>query len=76
MINEYAGMRIVVSENCVKQVSDPVKPSRHRSKRIWKKLLSRTHSEPAIFHINGMLMMHPVTYQELKRKLRENGDSV
>lgn len=68
----FNGMKVVVSETCLKQVSDPVKPSKHRSKRILKKLLKRTHSEPAIFNINGTLYMHPVTYLELKRKLEHD----
>jgi len=72
----YGGMRIIVSETCLKDVPNKIKPSRHRSKRILKKLMKQTHREPAIFNINGSLIMHPVHYEELKRKFRENGNLI
>jgi hypothetical protein len=72
----FNGMRVVVSEHCLKDVPNDIKPSRHRSKRVLKKLMKRTHREPAIFSINGTLMMHPDTYLEFKRKLKENDNFV
>ncbi len=47
--------------------------SRHRSKRIEKKLLRRHggefHPEPAMLHFGDGIVCHPALYAELKREM-------
>jgi hypothetical protein len=56
--------------------------SRHRSRRIHKKLVKRHggvfRMKPGAFQVGDQIFMHPVLYEDLKRheavKLRENSD--
>lgn len=52
---------------------DPIPFSRHRSRRIWKKLLQRQArtrrkvERPGAFSFQGRMIIHPAVYRELQR---------
>jgi hypothetical protein len=65
--------RIICSDAALKETRERLFPaSRHRSKRIHKKLVKRFGGEfrkvPAIFRLsNGDLVAHPALYREIQR---------
>jgi hypothetical protein len=73
VIGSFGGMRIICDPNALKDTIDRTFPvSRHRSARTHKKLIKRFGGEfrkgPAIFQINGCLIVHPSLYQQLERR--------
>lgn len=69
------GMHIMVSEYALKDTDQRLFPvSRHRSKRVRKKLVRRFGGEfkrvPCIFQTPRGLIAHPVMYDQLKRELQ------
>lgn len=71
------GVRIIQTEAALKDTTEPnFPPSRHRSKRIFKKLLKRHGYKkvPAIWHLpNGTISAHPVLYQQIRLELDRAG---
>lgn len=60
----YQGVRVIFTETALEKSAERLFPeSKHRSKRILKKLLRRFGGEfrmvPAIFMINGEIYAHP-----------------
>jgi len=75
MLGTFAGMEIRVSDLATEFVGhsfDPIPYSRHRSKRIWKKLLKRqrlTRREirnPCMYKLYDRLIVHPAVMKELR----------
>lgn len=63
-------MNIIFDSNCTKNTKERNFPeSKHRSKRILKKLLKRYKhefkQEPAMFQTNDFIISHPIFKQEL-----------
>lgn len=78
-IHAFMGMDIVVSPFCFEVVmtNDRLFPaSRHRSKRIHKKLVKRYGGEfkvvnkPAIWQMRDKIVVHPTLFEELKKKCK------
>jgi len=75
MIGTYAGMRVISDPNALEKTKERLFPeSRHRSKRVLKKLIKRHGGEfrmqPCAFQIGrDTLVMHPTLYQQLVREL-------
>lgn len=71
----FGGYRVVESVHALEPVNatiwDEPKFSRHRSRRLWKKLrkkTARSHpGNPCIYQANGMLIVHPALMPELRR---------
>lgn len=68
------GLRISVSDFALKETDERLFPeSRHRSKRIRKKLMKRFGGEfkkvPCIYKTPHGLVAHPTMYDQLKREL-------
>ena len=62
------GTRIIETEAALADTDEPnFPPSRHRSKRLHKKLLKRHgyKKQPCSWHIGGVIYMHPVRYREM-----------
>ena len=78
MVTDYMGMRVVITPNAVDEYwyCPLPKPSRHRSRRLWKKLTRGTRGdpwirllarrEPAAYTLQGKLYVHP----DLESRLR------
>lgn len=70
-------MRVLPSPYALAETTERNFPvSRHRSKRVHKKLVKRFQGEfrkePAMFRLpDGTIIAHPDRYQELKRLIRE-----
>ena len=69
----YAGHEVVITLNAMCETEVRLFPeSKHRSKRIRKKLLKRFGGEfkmePAAFQVGNRIVMHPSLYEELKLK--------
>ncbi len=76
MTDSFLGLKIVVSQHAVRiTVSEErlFPASRHRSARIYKKLLKRYGGEfkikitPISYQIGNTLIMHPTIYEDFKR---------
>lgn len=72
-INNF-GVRIMVSDHALKDTDQRLfSASRHRSKRVHKKLIKRFGSEfkrvPCIYKTPQGLAVHPTMYAQLKREL-------
>ena len=70
-IGMFAGMQVIVSEAAV--TKERLFPeSKHRSRRVHKKLVKRFGGEfrrvPAAFMVGGRAIMHPDYYAELRRR--------
>ena len=73
-MHTFNGLPIIVSSNALQESDERLfPPSRHRSKRIHKKLVKRFGGEfrkvPAIWQCASGLFVHPTMYEELKREL-------
>lgn len=72
---DFTGMRVVVDPNALEETDERLFPvSRHRSKRVHKKLMKRFGSEfrkvPAAFRVGrDMIIVHPVMYEKLRQQL-------
>jgi hypothetical protein len=67
-------MPIIVSDHALKETTERLFPaSRHRSKRIHKKLLKRFGGEfrkvPAIWKTPNSIIMHPELYAQMKERM-------
>jgi len=67
----FGGLPIIVSDHALKETTERLFPvSRHRSRRVHKKLLKRFGSEfrkvPAIWKTPNSLIMHPTLYAQMK----------
>lgn len=76
MLNSFNGMQIFVSGSALETTNERLFPaSRHRSKRIRKKLIKKHGGEfrtvPAIFRMRDRLIMHPAQYAKLRAHLGE-----
>jgi hypothetical protein len=72
----FFGLRIIVSEYALQETTERLFPvSRHRSKRIHKKLVRRFGGEfrkaPAIWKTPSGIVMHPDQYAALRARLAE-----
>jgi hypothetical protein len=70
----FNGVPIIVTPDALKETEERLFPeSKHRSKRIRKKLVKRFGGEfrkvPCIWQGPGKLFVHPTMYVELKREL-------
>ena len=79
MINPFADLRILTSPHAYKIVVTDERlfpASRHRSKRVHKKLIKRYGGEfkvihkPAIWKMRDKSVMHPTLFEELKKRDR------
>lgn len=71
----FGGIPIHVHNRCLKDTDTRLfPPSRHRSRRIRKKLIRRHGGEfkqvPAIFQTARGFVCHPALYHQLKEALR------
>jgi hypothetical protein len=67
----FGGLPIIVSDHALKETTERLFPaSRHRSKRLHKKLLKRFGGEfrkvPVIWKTPHSLIMHPALYAQMK----------
>lgn len=67
----FNGMQVIVDANALADTKvRNFRESRHRSPRIYKKLIKRFgglyKKEPAMWRIGNKLVVHPVRYAELK----------
>lgn len=79
LFSPMSGISIVYSEYCLKEGEERLFPvSRHRSKRIHKKLIKRFGGEfrkvPAIFKTPQGIIMHPNFRAEFERNLEESSN--
>lgn len=70
----YGGMRLIFSADVLKETDERTFPvSRHRSKRIHKKLVKRFGGEfrkvPAIFSTRDTIFAHPSFRAEIERQI-------
>ena len=70
------GLEIVVSDLALKDSDERLFPqSRHRSRRIHKKLVKRFGGEfrkvPCVWRMEGKILMHPTLYAELQQQTAE-----
>lgn len=68
----FNGLEVICDPNCLADTKERTFPvSRHRSRRVHKKLVKRFggefRKEPAMFQIMGRIVAHPVRYAELRR---------
>jgi hypothetical protein len=71
----FNGCRVVVSEAALAETTERNFPlSRHRSRRVHKKLVKRFggefRKEPAIFQTPDSFIMHPTRWVEVEREMR------
>jgi hypothetical protein len=69
------GMHVTISPMCMTPSKEPAFPvSRHRSRRIHKKLERRHGAQfpmlPACLEINGRLFVHPQIWDQIKREMK------
>lgn len=67
----FNGIEVIQDPNALANTTERTFPlSRHRSRRIHKKLVKRFggefKKEPAIFQIQGRIFAHPARYAELR----------
>lgn len=72
------GLKIMASEYALEETNVRTFPaSRHRSRRVHKKLVRRFGGEflkkPAIFHTPLGLICHPTLYADLQRRIEQVG---
>lgn len=64
--------RIIVSAEATKRGDRLFPPSRHRSRRIWKKLVKRHGGEfrllPAMYKLGENMVVHPALAAEVERE--------
>ena len=70
------GLEIVVSELALKETDERLFPaSKHRSRRIHKKLVKRFGGEfrkvPCVWRMADKIIMHPALYVEFQRQMSE-----
>ena len=71
------GLNVIEAPHAVEVVFEqpPIRPSKHRSARVLKKLKRRpgwyTH-RPSAYRMGNKLFIHPTLLLELRRKLKEN----
>ena len=74
MTDRLGGLPIIVSNMALKETTERLFPaSRHRSRRVHKKLLKRFGSEfrkvPAIWKTPHSIIMHPELYAQMKERI-------
>jgi hypothetical protein len=74
MTEHLGGLSIIVSEMALKETAERLFPaSRHRSKRVHKKLLKRFGGEfrkaPTIWKMPNSIIVHPVLYLQMKERV-------
>lgn len=74
----YAGLRVIEDANAREHVADDIfwpRPSRHRSRRILRKLLRRwakPRFEPMAYQLrNGTIVAHPSIVAALRARTRQ-----
>lgn len=72
----WSGLRIIVSDRALLETQERLFPeSRHRSRRLHKKLVRRHGGEfrkvPAAWETPTGLVMHPQLYAALRAKMEE-----
>lgn len=70
----YDGVEVIVSNHALKETSERLFPaSKHRSKRVHKKLVKRFGGEfyqvPCIWNMGGKIVMHPDCYAAFRKKM-------
>ena len=76
-LNPFGSVQIVISDYALKETDLRAFPeSRHRSRRIHKKLVRRFGGEflkaPCMFQTPMGIICHPALYGDLKRRLGEH----
>ena len=79
MLGRLGGLPIILSNAALKEGTERLFPeSRHRSKRVHKKLIKRFGGEyrkvPTIWEIPGSLIIHPTLYADLKARMEVQHD--
>ena len=79
--NYFNGMQIVLSQYALEETEVRLFPeSRHRSKRILKKLIKRHggvfEKQPCAYKIGDKLFMHPQVYKVFKNKFQDNPTTI
>lgn len=74
MIDILRGLPVMLSNMALKKTTERLFPeSRHRSKRIHKKLVKRFGGEfrmvPAIWKTPNSIIMHPELYAQMKERI-------
>lgn len=74
MLPDFMGLRVTVSPHALQETTERLFPaSRHRSRRIHKKLVKRFGGEfrrvPAIWQTPQGIVMHPVHYAALQARM-------
>ena len=74
MTDRLGGLPVIVSNMALKETTERLFPvSRHRSKRIHKKLVKRFGGEvrkvPAIWQTPNALIVHPTVYEQMKERV-------
>ncbi len=73
----FAGMRIICDANCLTESNERLFPtSKHRSKRIRKKLIKRFGGEfrkvPAMFKVGSdTIVAHPAIYAQIQAQTKQ-----
>jgi hypothetical protein len=76
---DRAPARVIVSEHAREEIGahiDVIPISRHRSRRIWKKLIKRRRAtarpmwRPVAFRLGGFLFVHPAIHAQPGRETR------
>ena len=84
VIDAFLGLKVVVSEHArrITITEERLFPaSRHRSARIYKKLLKRyggefkVKFEPISYQIGNTLVVHPTIHEEMKRRAAQSRHS-
>jgi hypothetical protein len=75
MTEHLGGLSIIASEMALKETAERLFPaSRHRSKRVHKKLLKRFGGEfrkaPTIWKTPNSIIMHPALYFQMKERVK------
>ncbi len=76
MIDHLGGLPVIVSNMALKETTERLFPvSRHRSKRIHKKLVKRFGGEfrmvPTIWKMRHKLIMHPALYEQFMAEVQK-----
>lgn len=74
----FGGTKIIFTTNALKDTDERLFPeSKHRSKRIHKKLVKRFGSEfrkqPCMWRVGDMIYAHPAYRAELQRLIERQG---
>lgn len=75
-LSSIMGLRLIVSTNALETTEERLFPaSKHRSRRIHKKLVKRFGGEfrkvPAIFRTADTIIMHPAMYEQFTQATRD-----